>query len=211
MSRLEHFCQKLGRKLLGKPKLSKPERSQLKFRENYPGYTLGAHSYGVPIVHDWDEGTTLRIGKYCSIARNVQIFLGGNHRTDWISTYPFPAFFAAAKDIKKYGFSKGDVIIGNDVWLGSNCIILSGVKVGDGAVIGCGAVISQNVEPYAIMAGNPAQFVRWRFDESTRQALQRTAWWDWPEDEIIRVLDKLCSDDISGFMAYIHERKLRAL
>lgn len=207
--RLQQFWQKLGRKLIGKPKLSKPEQSQLKFREKYPGYSMGVHSYGLPIVHDWNEGTTLRIGKYCSIAKNVQIFLGGNHRTDWISTYPFPAFFAAAKGIENYGFSKGDVIIGSDVWLGRNCTILSGVTIGHGAVVGAASVVTKNVEAYSIVGGNPAKHLHWRFDEPTRKALLETAWWDWPEEDIWQVMDKFCSDDIANFIDYAHARKMK--
>jgi chloramphenicol O-acetyltransferase type B len=157
-------------------------------------------TYGMPVVHDWNEGTTLRIGAYCSIAENVQIFLGGQHRIDWVSSYPFAVFLPGARHIKNPCGSRGDVVIGSDVWLCANCTILSGVTIGHGAVIASGAVVSRNVEPYAVMAGNPARNVRWRFDESTRLALLESSWWEWPEDEIRQIVDKLCSNNIVGFI-----------
>ncbi|MOA13673.1 Chloramphenicol acetyltransferase [compost metagenome] len=132
----------------------------------------------MPIVHDWSEGSTLKIGKYCSIANNVQILLGGQHRIDWISSFPFPAYLPEAAHIKEFGGTRGDVVIGNDVWLCTDCTILSGVTVGHGAVVACGAVVTRNVEPYSIVAGNPAKHIRWRFDEAARQALLDAAWWD---------------------------------
>jgi chloramphenicol O-acetyltransferase type B len=125
----------------------------------------------LPEIHDWREGSTLRIGRYCSIAGNVQIFLGGLHRTDWISTFPFPAFIEEAAGIEDYDGTRGDVEIGNDVWLCSGCTILSGVTIGDGAVVACGSIVTRDVEPYSVVAGNPARHVRWRFPEEQRQAL----------------------------------------
>ena len=205
-SNFKQSLQGLWDKIRRKRKLIKPLRSQLKFRERYPAYEIGAYSYGVPVVHDWNEGTTLRIGAYCSIARNVHIFLGGNHRTDWVSSYPFPAYFPEASHIKDYGGSRGDVVIGSDVWLCSNCTILSGVTIGHGAVIASGTVICRDVKPYAVMAGNPAQQVRWRFDEPTRMALLDSAWWNWPEEEIRQIVGKLCSENIAEFIAYARSR-----
>jgi chloramphenicol O-acetyltransferase type B len=198
--------QKIWDKLRGKHHLDKAERTRIKFEQRYPRFELGKHSYGLPIVHDWQDGTTLKIGAYCSIARNVQIFLGGNHRTDWVTTYPFPAFFEEARHISDYARSRGDVVIGNDVWLCTDCTILSGVTIGHGAVIGSGAVVRRDVEPYAIMIGNPAQVAGWRFNEAQRQALLETAWWDWPEEEIRAVVDRLCSSDIEAFLAYARQR-----
>lgn len=203
--------QKLWDYIRGKKKLDKIARSQIKFRELYPAYEIGLHTYGVPIVYEWGEGKSLRIGNYCSIARNVQIFLGGEHRTDWVSSYPFPAFFSEAKHIKDYNLSRGDVTIGSDVWLCTGCMILSGVAIGHGAVIGAGAVVTRDVEPYAVMAGNPAKLVRYRFDESTRKQLLEAAWWDWPEKEIRQVIDMLCSGDIDRFLVYAQSRPLEKL
>lgn len=138
----------------------------------------------MPEVRDWGEGSTLRIGAYRSIAENVMILLGGNHRIDWVTSYPFPEFVEEARQIRDFGVTRGDVTISNDVWLGTGCTILSGVTIGDGAVVAAGAVVTRDVAPYAIVAGNPARTVRWRFDEATRDALCASAWWTWPEVEI---------------------------
>ena len=207
LKRFKQFRKKIWRKLMGRSDLQDFHRQQVKFRKRYPHYELGTATYGMPIVHDWSEGSTLRIGAYCSIAFNVQIFLGGQHTINWVSSYPFPAFFKEAKHIKNPVGTKGDVVIGNDVWLCANCTVLSGVTIGDGAVIASGAVVSRDVEPYAIMAGNPAKQIRWRFEEPVRLALLESAWWNWPQEEIKQVVDKLCSDNISDFMTYAHSRK----
>ncbi len=98
------------------------------------------------------------------------------------------------------------MVIGSDVWLCSNCTILSGVTIGHGAVIASGALVSRDVPAYAVMAGNPAVQVRWRFDEATRAALLESAWWEWPEAEIRQIVDKLCSPDLAGFIAYARSR-----
>lgn len=194
-----------------KMRLQSYARQQEKFKERYPNYAIGEASYGLPIVHDNHEGTTLKIGAYCSIASNVQIFLGGQHRTNWVSNYPFPFFFEMDTEYRenyiKEG-SRGDVIIGSDVWLCANCIILSGVTIGHGAVVANGAVISRNVPPFAVMAGNPAKQIKWRFDEATRNSLLETAWWEWPKDEINHILDKICSPDLTDFLNYAKTRHL---
>jgi acetyltransferase-like isoleucine patch superfamily enzyme len=203
---LEQRLRKVLKRWQGTPEVPRFYRPQERFRQRYPNYSIGLGTYGMPRVHDWNEGTTLRIGSYCSIADNVQIFLGGQHRTDWVSSYPFPAYLPEAEHIKHFGGSRGDVEIGSDVWLCANCIILSGVTIGHGAVIASGAVVSRDVPPYAVMAGNPAQQVRWRFDETTRTALLQSTWWDWPETEIRQITDKLCSDDLDGFIAYASSR-----
>jgi chloramphenicol O-acetyltransferase type B len=187
---------------------AKPDRSRKKFKEQYPGYTIGANCYGVPNVRHAHYDAMLTIGNYCSIAKNVEIFLGGNHRIDWVSSYPFPVFFAQAKHIQDYVTSRGNVVIGSDVWLCQNATILSGITIGHGAVVANGAVVTKDVAPYEIVGGNPAKHIRWRFDEVTREALLKSAWWDWPEDEVLSVVDSLCSDDISKFLEYAKGRKV---
>jgi len=182
-------------------------RGQEKFLARYPGYSIGVGSYGIPMVHDWHEGATLRIGAYTSIADDVHIFLGGQHRTDWVSSYPFPAFLDDARAIPNYGGSRGDVNVGNDVWLASGCTILSGVTVGDGAVVAARSVVSRDVEPYSIVAGNPARHIRYRFEQATCEALLASAWWAWSEEEVRRIVHLLCSDDLSAFLAYVDGRK----
>ncbi len=184
------------------------ERQQAKFKKRYPNYSIGTGSYGLPIVHDYHEGSTLKIGNYCSIADNVQIFLGGQHRIDWVSSYPFSQFYQMDSEFNKNtSVSRGDVIIGSDVWLCANCTILSGVTIGHGAVIANGAVISRDVEPYAVMAGNPAKLIKWRFDEPIRADLLESKWWEWPEDEVKSILNILCTSDLSNFIDYANHRK----
>lgn len=197
-----------NRKILRK-RTAKFYRGQEKFRERYPEFTVGIGTYGMPTVHDWHEGSTLRIGAYTSIADDVHIFLGGHHRTDWISAYPFPAFIEEAKNIQGFGGSRGDVVIGNDVWLASGCTILSGVKVGDGAVVAARAVVTRDVAPYAIVAGNPARIINWRFDEASRQAILASQWWAWPEAEIRQIVPLLCSGRLDEFIAYAAARPSR--
>lgn len=181
-------------------------RGQIKFKERYPNYQIGTGSYGMPIVHDWQEGSSLCIGAYTSISDDVHIFLGGHHRTDWISTYPFPAFLDEARHVGDFGGTRGDVVIGNDVWIASGATILSGVHVGNGAVVAARAVVSRDVPPYAIVAGNPARIVSWRFDEATRAALLQVEWWAWPESEVRQNVSLLCSPDVANLIAYAKQR-----
>jgi len=163
-------------------------------------YIIGDHTYGKPRVVSWGEGTSLMIGKYCSIATNVIIFLGSEHRTEWISTYPFPFLWDKAKSIKGHPSTKGDVVIGNDVWIGFGATILSGVTIGDGAAIGACSLVIRDVPPYAIVAGNPAQVIRYRFDVETIQKLLKIKWWDWPDEKVKENVHLICSDSIHSFI-----------
>ena len=163
-------------------------------------YEIGEHTYGSPNVVSWGKEATLKIGKYCSISRDVVIFLGSEHRTDWISTYPFPFFFEEGISIKGHPATKGDVIIGNDVWIGYNVIIISGVTIGDGVAIGAGSVVAKDVPPYAIVSGNPGRIVRYRFNEETVQRLLQIRWWDWPDEKVKENIHLICSDSIEVFI-----------
>lgn len=188
--------------------LPRLERGVAKFKNKYPGYEFGYGSYGIPLVHDWKEGSTLKVGSFCSIAENVNIFLGGHHRSDWITTFPFPAFVETAPNIKDYAFSRGDVVIGSDVWLCTGAVILSGVNIGHGAVVAAGAVVTKDVEPYAIVAGNPACHVRYRFEERERSKLIELEWWDWPKELILPAVPLLCSGNIEELLKYYEQRVL---
>jgi len=161
------------------------------------GYEIGEYTYGVPNVI-FPHGK-LKIGKFCSIAWNVTIFLGGNHRSDWIASYPFPTSvdrFPNARGIEDFLKTRGDVIIGNDVWIGINAIILSGVTIGDGAVIGAGSVVTGDVDPYTIVSGNPARVVRKRFSDEAIEKLLSIKWWDWPREKVDANVRVLCSGDV---------------
>jgi len=207
MSLLSTFISRLKKSRARKKLQDKPDRSKNKFNKQYPRYKIGSNCYGVPHVKHPHPDAILTIGNYCSIAKNVEIFLGGNHRIDWVSSYPFPVFFDQAKHIRDFVTSQGNVDIGSDVWLCQNATILSGITIGHGAVIANGAMVTKDVAPYEIVGGNPAKHIRWRFDEPTREALLTSAWWNWPEDEVLSVVDLLCSDDISSFLEYAKNRQ----
>jgi len=159
-------------------------------------YIIGDYTYGNPNVLDWGGNSNLEIGKFCSIAAEVTIFLGGNHRIDWNSTYPFMVIFnenPLATLIKGHPASKGDVKIGNDVWIGYGATIMSGISIGDGAVIAAKSVITKNIEPYEIWGGNPAKLIKKRFSEEKINYLTDLKWWNWDFETIQNNIDKLCS------------------
>lgn len=164
--------------------------------------SIGAHSYGVPAIRWWGEAAKLRIGKFCSIANGVTIYLGGNHRTDWITTYPFTVMPRWRRYTHGSGHpvSRGDVVIGNDVWLGEGCTLFSGVTIGDGAVVAGRAVVSRDVPAYAIAAGNPARVVRYRFTPEQIEQLLQLRWWDWDDAQIREKLDVLLTPDIARLL-----------
>lgn len=166
----------------------------------YRGCDIGRFSYGRPALHFADSGARLQVGQFCSFAEGVRIFLGGEHRTDWITTYPFAAMFEQAQGFTGHPATKGDVVIGNDVWLGHGAIVLSGVHIGDGAVVGAGAVVARDVAPYSIVSGNPARVLRSRFAAADCEALLAIAWWDWPLERITAELPLLLSGDVAGFI-----------
>lgn len=201
MFNLHKLLKKIRTKQRINKRAKKHARSLLKFHQTHPDCKIGKHCYGLPEIHHDYLHAKLTIGDYCSIAENVQIFLGGNHRTDWVSSYPFPAFFAEASHIKNYETANGNINIGSDVWLCSNVTIFSGVTIGHGAVIAYGAVVTKDVAAYSIVGGNPAKHIKWRFDETKRNALLEIAWWDWDENEVLDKVGLLCSEDIEAFIA----------
>lgn len=166
----------------------------------YSQYQIGSWSYGDLRVLDWGEGATLNVGAYVSVARGVTVLLGGEHRSDWVTTYPFSAHWPPARSFSGHPKTKGDVRIGNDVWIGFGATILSGVCIGDGAVLGAGALVSQDVPPYGIVAGNPARLIRRRFDDETIARLLRVKWWEWPEEVITRAMPDLLSRNCGNFL-----------
>lgn len=176
------------------------------------GFEIGDHSYGRPKIRFPESGERLAIGRFCSIADRVEILLGGNHRTDWATTYPFGAFAALWPDgsplSAAYHASRGGVAIGSDVWLGSGATILSGVTIGHGAVVAARAVVTRDVAPYAIVGGNPARAIRPRFDPERVAGLLETQWWSLPDADVATLLPLLQSERVDELVAAV--RALRA-
>jgi chloramphenicol O-acetyltransferase type B len=169
----------------------------------YPEYSIGRGTYGSPSIQTLGRGATVRIGSFCSFADGVKIFLCVDHRSDWVTTYPFSVLWPDCQHLKGHPTSKGDVEIGNDVWVGDGAAILSGVTIGTGAVIGCRAVVTKDVPPYAIAAGNPAKVGRFRFDAAIIDRLLASHWWDLPENRIKELAPLLLSNQIEKFLAAV--------
>ena len=143
-----------------------------------------------------DVKSRLVIGKFCSIAVGVVFTLGGEHRSDFATTYPFNRLLKSFNYITGTPTSKGDIIVGNDVWIGENAHIMSGVTIGDGAIVGSEALVTKDVPPYAIVGGNPAKVIKYRFDQYTINELLKIKWWDFDEEELVKVIPLLLSTDI---------------
>jgi virginiamycin A acetyltransferase len=145
-------------------------------------------------------GDKLIIGKFCMIASGVEFIMNGaNHLADSISSYPFAIFgngWEQAMEDKTYPM-RGDTVIGNDVWIGYKATLMPGIKVGDGAIIATKSVVTKDVEPYSIVGGNPARFIRKRFDDITIQKLLEIQWWNWPPEKITRHVADLTGKDVS--------------
>ena len=137
------------------------------------------------------NGDKLKIGRFCSIACGAKfLFTSGNHTMRSLSNYTFPIFFDEwnldAKNICSAWDNKGDIVLGNDVWVGYEAVIMSGVTIGNGAIIGTRAVVTKDVPPYTIVGGVPAKPIRKRFDDETIRALENLRWWDWEREKIAR-------------------------
>ncbi len=147
--------------------------------------------YHYPVNHD-----RLVIGKFCSIACGAKfLFNSANHKLGALSTYPFPIFFEEwgleARNVARAWDNKGDIVVGNDVWIGYESVIFAGVTVGDGAIIGARAVVTKDVPPYAIVGGVPAKFIRQRFPDDTVEKLLNIRWWNWDKERIAKNLDAI--------------------
>lgn len=189
----------------------------------HPNIVVGRYSYysGYYHGHSFDEcarfllphegADRLVVGSFCSIGSGAAFIMAGNqgHRNEWISTFPFfhypyePRFENAADGY----LPAGDTVIGHDVWIGSEAVIMPGVRVGSGAVIGTRALVSRDVEPYTIVGGNPARPIRKRFADAEIAMLLEAAWWDWEDDEIRQAMPLFTSADVGGL--YRRWRDLR--
>jgi len=166
--------------------------------------SIGRHSYAKPhlVTFGFDD-TAVSIGNFTSIAGGVRIILGGNHPMDRITTFPLRAQLnlpGAGED--GVPWSKGDVVIGSDVWIGYGSTILSGVTIGHGAVVAAGSLVTKSVPPYAVVAGVPARFVRSRFTEKQIARLLDLKWWEWPDEQIKARVDELSAPgtDVDAFI-----------
>lgn len=172
---------------------------------------VGEYTYGHKNIKEYfiNKDGKLFIGKYCSIAEGLKVWLGGNHNIDYISTYPFGLVYR-----DKFKFvcpnqpsTKGSVVIGNDVWIGANVTIMSGVTIGDGAVIANNSHVVKDVDPYALVGGNPSKEIRKRFFKDDIDFLLEFKWWDLPAKEVASISKILCSGDIEALKEYVRKRK----
>ncbi len=177
-------------------------RDALEHEIKHHGWSIGKHTYGWPNLID-REYAKLTIGNYCSIAADVSIVFA-NHRTDIATTYPFKALHRFWHNVPldaEDHHTKGDITIGHDVWIGLGAFIGSGVTIGTGAVIAAMSVIVRDVPPYAIMAGNPAKLIRYRFNPDTIQQLLTLAWWNLDDETVDNLIPLLLSEDITTLLA----------
>ena len=171
----------------------------MKTNPTYVKYDIGVGTYGFPKIYDWEGKTGLKIGKYSSIGDNVSILLGGEHCSNWVSTYPFHSFDQNSIH-KSDQISKGSVIIGHDVWIGNNVLILSGIRIGNGAIVGAGSVVTKDVKEYQIVGGNPAKQIRYRFSEFQIKQLLKISWWNWADEKIEASKKDIMSENIDDFI-----------
>lgn len=179
----------------------------------YSGYYHG-HSFddcARYLFPDRDDVDKLIIGSYCSIGSGASFIMAGNqgHRYDWISSFPF--YYMPEIEVfrnSENGFQKaGDTVVGNDVWIGSEAMIMPGVQIGDGAVIGSRALVTKDVAPYSIVGGNPAQLIKKRFDEYEIEKLLEMKWWEWEENILAQAIHILCSGDIHSLFDFYKQNQ----
>lgn len=193
------LARRLKRRLIG---LIPPKISSEAWLKQHGMLVLGSHSYIPPACVQVLAGDSARviIGKWCSLASDVQIIPGGNHRMDTVTTYPIQRRFGL-QGMEQAGqpWSKGDVVIGNDVWIGRGAKILGGITIGDGAVVAAWSVVTKSVPPYTLVAGVPARAVRQRFSQEIAESLLRIRWWDWEDTVVLERVADLTSNDLAAF------------
>jgi virginiamycin A acetyltransferase len=195
-------------------KFPMPDIKRLCFLKNIvtnPNISVGDYTYyddpesienfNKNVLYHFDFiGDKLIIGKFCQIATGVRFIMNGaNHAINGFSTFPFCAFGNDWESVPLAPNIKGDTIIGNDVWIGYNALLMPGVKIGDGAIIASGSVVTKDVEAYSIVGGNPAKLIRKRFDDKTIKKLIELAWWDWPFDKITIYANAIATGDNALF------------
>jgi len=192
------------------------DQSRVGFIKNFvksPNIMVGDYSYYYDpngpehfeenVLYNYGDDRLI-IGKFCAIATNVKFIMNGaNHKLDGISTYPFPIFgkgWETAMNLLMELPSKGDIVIGNDVWIGYEAVIMPGVKIGDGVVIAAKSVVVKNVPAYTIVGGNPAGIIKQRFSDAEVAQLLEIRWWDWEIDKITRHINLIMNSDIQALI-----------
>ncbi len=156
-------------------------------------------------------GDRLIIGKFCSIASGTTFIMGpANHRISSVTTYPFQVFGGLWSENTPPHLSqlpfKGDTVIGSDVWIGRESVIMPGVKIGDGAIIAAYSVVTKDIPPYSVFGGNPARFIKKRFDDALIELLLKCKWWDYEGEELVNILPLLCDPDLEHVKAELRQR-----
>lgn len=174
---------------------------------------VGEFTYGHESIEimSWGEGSQLVIGKYCSLAHNLRVFLGGNHRSDWVSTYPFGHINQdVLGEDKQLGHpsSNGDVNIGNDVWIGFGATLMSGITIGSGAVIAANSHVVRDIPSYEVWGGNPARFIKSRFSPEVISKLLEISWWDYPVEKVL-LIRALLNSELTEFSVEEIQRILK--
>lgn len=203
MSRARHLPGPIRRAVFGRD-FDKLIRLQAEGR-----IVMGQCTYGVPRVETYaHDDTRLIFGAYTSIAKRATFILGGNHPSDRVTTFPLRIMTGlAGAGSDGYPYSKGDIKVGSDVWIGYGALVLSGVTIGDGAMVAANSVVSLDVPPFAIVAGNPARVLRFRHTPAQCAALCEIAWWNWPEADVDAAVDLLTSDDVDAFIEWAGTRR----
>lgn len=186
-----------------------PEALQLRQLMRAGRVIYGSGTYGFPTIKTYDyDNTRLIVGNYCSVAGGATIILGGNHPTDRVTTYPHRILMhMPGAGMDGFPMPTADTIIGNDVWICTGATIVSGVRIGDGAIVAAGAVVTKDVPPFAIVGGNPARLIRFRFDEHERAAIAATQWWNWPKAEVRKAVPLLAGAGAQEFLEYARAQR----
>ena len=208
--------RRLARRLRGAPVVEPPRRTVTEIVDGHAQFaipddvatppsdllTIGEHSYNRPTV-EWYAGDTGKviIGRYCSIHGTVSVFAGGEHPMNCVTTYGLRERFGLPGAFRSGSpMTRGDVVIGNDVYIGYGATVMSGVHIGDGAVVAANATVTSDVPAYAMVGGLPARVLRMRFTEAQRAGLLRVKWWDWPDAKVKAEVDLLAGPDLDAFL-----------
>ncbi|WP_457580288.1 CatB-related O-acetyltransferase [Ensifer canadensis] len=176
--------------------MSREITSSFEYRVGGSIIRIGRFSYGVEKseILQWNEGACLDVSSFCSVARGVTFVLGGNHRSDWVTTFPFGHIFTdelGGNEITGHPSTNGDISIGHDVWIGSRATIMSGVRIGDGAIVAANAHVVKDIAPYEIWGGNPARKIKDRFPQELRDMLLVLQWWTLELEQIREIAPRI--------------------